>query len=102
MHPAFTVNSPEGEVWTREQVLAMWRARGIGHDHFERVAESVTVVRDVGIVKGREIVLPSADSVAGQRRRSGGQSVVRRFTNVWIWDDNRWTILARHANEQLR
>jgi ketosteroid isomerase-like protein len=100
MHPAFTVNSPEGEVWPRERVLAMWRARGIGHDRFERLAESVTVVREVGVVKGREIVQPSADSVAGQRRADGGQSVQRRFTNVWIWEGDRWSFLTRHANEQ--
>jgi hypothetical protein len=102
MHPAFTVNSPEGEVWSRERVLSMWRARGIGHDRFERVAESVTVVRDVGVVKGREIVQPSGDSVAGQRRADGGQVVMRRFTNVWIWEGDRWRFLTRHANEQSR
>lgn len=100
MHPAFTVNSPEGEVWPRERVLAMWRVRGIGHDRFERLAESVTVVREVGVVKGREIVQPSVDSVAGQRRADGGQSVLRRFTNVWIWEGDRWRFLTRHANEQ--
>jgi hypothetical protein len=100
MHPAFTVNSPEGEVWSRERVLAMWRARGIGHDRFERIAESVTVVREVGVVKGREIVQPSVDSIAGQRRADGGQSVLRRFTNVWIWEGDRWRFLTRHANEQ--
>jgi ketosteroid isomerase-like protein len=102
MHPAFTVNSPEGEVWPRERVLAMWRARGIGHDRFERVPESVTVVREVGVVKGRETVMPSVDSVAGQRRADGGQPVVRRFTNVWIWEGERWRFLTRHANEQPR
>lgn len=100
MHPALTVNSPEGELWPREKVLAMWRNRGIGHDRFERTPESVTLVRDVGVVQGREIVQPSVDSVAGQRRRDGGTPVVRRFTNVWLWDQGRWRLLARHANEQ--
>lgn len=100
MHPAFTVNSPEGEVWPREKVLAMWRNRGIGHDRFERFPESVTLVRDVGIVEGREIVAPSIDSVAGQRRHDGGKPVLRRFTNIWIWEGQRWRFLARHANEQ--
>lgn len=100
MHPAFTVNSPEGEVWGRSRVLAMWRSRGIGHDRFDRVAESVIVVRDVGIVEGREIVQPSVDSVAGRRRNDGGRPAMRRFTIVWIWDEGRWRFLARHANEQ--
>ena len=99
MHPAFAVNSPEGEMWPREKVLALWRNRGIGHEHFERVAESVTLVKNIGIVAGREIVQPSPDSLAGQRRHDGGQRVMRRFTNVWLWDGGRWWFLARHANE---
>ena len=99
MHPAFTVNSPEGEVWPREKVLTLWRNRGIGHEHFERTVESVTLVKNIGIVAGREVVQPSPDSLAGQRRHDGGQRVMRRFTNVWLWDGGRWWVLARHANE---
>jgi hypothetical protein len=99
MHSAFTVNAPEGEVWPREKVLTLWRNRGIGHDHFERTVESITLVKDIGIVAGREIVQPSPDSLAGQRRHDGGQRVTRRFTNVWLWDSGRWWFLARHANE---
>jgi hypothetical protein len=99
MHPAFAVNSPEGEMWAREKVLTLWRNRGIGHEHFERVVESVTLVKNTGIVAGREIVQPSPDSLAGQRRHDGGRPVMRRFTNVWLWDGGRWWFLARHANE---
>ena len=99
MHPVFIVNSPEGEVWPGTKVLAMWRNRGIGHDHFERFVESVTLENNVGTVAGREIVQPSADSVAGKRRHDGGVPVTRRFTNVWLWEDGRWRFFARHANE---
>jgi hypothetical protein len=98
MHAQFTVNSPEGEVWSRAKTLALWRNRGIGHDHFERTLESVVLLANVGIVAGREIVQPSADSVAGKRRHDG-QPVRRRFTNVWLWDEGRWWFVARHANE---
>lgn len=99
MHPAFQVNSPEGEMWPREKVVAMWRNGGIGHDRFDRTVESVILDGDVGVVAGRETVQPSADSIAGQRRTDGGRSVQRRFTNVWLWKDGRWQFLARHANE---
>jgi hypothetical protein len=99
MHPAFAVNSPEGEIWSREKTLALWRSRGIGHDRFDRVAESVILDGDVGVVAGREVVEPSTDSLAGQRRADGGKAVGRRFTNVWLWKDGRWWFLARHANE---
>lgn len=99
MHASFTVNGPEGQIWPRAQVLSLWRSRGIGHDHFERMAERVTLVKNVGIVAGHEVVQPSADSAAGERRHDGGQRVRRRFTNVWLWDEGRWWFLARHANE---
>ena len=98
MHPAFIVNSPEGEIWPRARVLSMWRNRGIGHDLFERTVESVTLAKDIGIVAGRELVQPSADSVAGKRRHDGAR-VVRRFTNVWLWENGSWRFVARHANE---
>lgn len=101
MHPRFQVNSPEGEIWSRDKTLMLWRNRGIGHDRFERFVESATLDGSVGVVAGREIVQPSSDSIAGQRRADGGQPVERRFTNVWLWKDGRWWFLARHANEKV-
>src|SRR5687767_7721106 len=71
MHPKFAVSSPEGEMWSRQKVLAMWRDRGIGHDRFERTVENVILVKSVGVVSGHELVQPSTDSVAGQRRHDG-------------------------------
>lgn len=99
MHPAFIVNSPEGQIWPRRQVIEMWRNGGIGHDRFERTVEAVVIDGDVGVVAGREIVQPDPDSVAGKRRADGGKPVGRRFTNVYLWKDGRWWFLARHANE---
>lgn len=100
MHPQFMVNSPEGEVWSREKVLSMWRSRGIGHDRFERTVEQVRIAGDLGIVMGREIVAPSTDSVAGERRHDGAKPVERRFTNIWIWQNDKWWFVGRHANER--
>lgn len=102
MHPAFQVNSPEGEMWSREKTLALWRNRGIGHDRFDRFVETVALDGDVGVVAGREIVQPSADSLAGRRRADGGLAVERRFTNVWLWKGGRWWFFARHANEKVK
>lgn len=99
MHPMFMVNSPEGEVWPREKVLSMCRSSAIGHDSFGRAVEQVKIVHDVGIVMGREIVAPSVDSVAGQRRRHSAKHIERRFTNVWLWQNDKWWFLSRHANE---
>lgn len=100
MHPSFVVNSPEGEMWSRERTVTLWRNRGIGHDRFERVVESVTLAGNTGVVAGRELVQPSTDSIAGKRRHDGGRPVQRRFTNIWVWQDGRWWFFARHANER--
>lgn len=101
MHPAFQVNSPEGEMWSRDKTLALWRDRGIGHDRFDRFVESASLDGDVGVIAGREIVQPSSDSIAGKRRADGALPVERRFTNVWLWKDGRWWFFARHANEKV-
>lgn len=53
MHPRFAVNAPEGEIWSRERTVALWRNRGIGHDRFDRVVENVILDGDVGVVAGR-------------------------------------------------
>lgn len=100
MSPEFLVNGPEGEIWDRRKTVDLWRSRGIGHDHFERTIERATISGDVGIVMGREIVQPSTDSLAGQRRHDGGKAVNRRFTNVWLWKNGSWHFHARHANER--
>jgi hypothetical protein len=102
MHPAFQVNSPEGEMWSRSKTIELWRNRGIGHDRFDRTVESVILDGDVGVVAGRETVQPSVDSLAGKRRDDGAQPVERRFTNIWLWKDGRWWFLARHANEKVK
>jgi len=88
-------------MWSRERTLTLWRNRGIGHDRFERFVESVMLDGPVGVVPGREIVQPFADSLAGLRRADGGRPVERRFTNVWLWKDGRWWFFARHANEKV-
>ena len=100
--PDFHVNSPEGDVGTRERMLGRFSKRQVGHDAFNRIVESATITGNVGVVMGREVVIPSADSIAGQRRHAPSAPVLRRFTNVWLWQAGAWKWLARHANEVVR
>jgi len=96
----FMVNGPEGDIVTRERMVGRFRNREVGHDSFSRTVEKISITGNVGIVMGSESVTPSPDSLAGQRRANGGKPVYRRFTNVWLWQDNSWKWLMRHANER--
>lgn len=59
---------------------------------FEREVEVVLVKGDVAVAMGGEVVVPSGQSP------DAGKTIRRRFTNVWIKEDGRWRLMARHAS----
>jgi ketosteroid isomerase-like protein len=93
----FVINNPLGETGTGERMVARFRSGEIAHEQFERLIERLSITGDVGVVMGREIVQPSPSSLEGGGIERG--TVLRRFTNVWLWRDGGWRWLARHANE---
>jgi ketosteroid isomerase-like protein len=86
----FTVNTPNNDVsdGTRGRV----RRGEISYSSFVRVAEAVLVRGDVVIVMGRETVVPKAPTP------HAGQTIQRRYTNIWMKRDGEWHLSARHAN----
>lgn len=94
--PDLLINAPTGRVLTREQFLAMMRDGRIGAEDFERTVESVRISGNIGVVMGREVFTPTAQSELG--RRYGALPLDRRYTNVYRRDHGRWLWLARHAN----
>lgn len=60
---------------------------------FTREVEHLTIRGDVVISMGNETVVP-----AGDLPRSG-ETVKRRYTNIWMRVDGGWKLIARHANE---
>jgi hypothetical protein len=60
---------------------------------FTREVEHITVRGDIVISMGSETVVP-----AGDLPRSG-ETVKRRYTNIWMKVDGVWKLIARHANE---
>ena len=59
---------------------------------FERKSESVRVDGDLAIIMGAETVRPTAGAPMA------GQTIQRRFTNIWRRGDRTWRLYARHAN----
>jgi len=88
----FVVNNPDNQI-----VLAkpdpldrpvMQRPR----TSFTRDVEHITVNGDVVISMGNETVVPAGDLP------SSGETVKRRYTNIWMKVDDGWKLIARHAN----
>lgn len=95
-HPDLHINAPTNEVLGREEFLRRLDQRVIAFENHRRVPEEVYITGNVGIVMGREEVLPTATSESG--KLFGQRELARRYTNVYIKEDGEWRFLARHAN----
>ena len=89
--PDFMVNSPFNMVFIGGQV-GLVSAGIISYSSFIRNIEHVMVLKDVVINMGSETVIPSGlDPMAGQ-------TIQRRYTNIWVKEKGDWILVARHAN----
>lgn len=89
--PDFMVNSPFNMVFMGGQV-GLVSAGIISYSSFIRNIEEVMVLKDVVITMGSETVIPSGlDPMAGQ-------TIQRRYTNIWVKEKGDWILVARHAN----
>lgn len=89
----FTVNAPNNAVTQggRNQVLSLVENGFIDYVVFNREVEAVVIHGDTAIVMGHETVNPRG------RAPFAGQTVQRRFTNVWLKREGRWQLTARQA-----
>ncbi len=90
----FTVNAPTNEVVIgKRAVLDTFIHRGvINFSSFERAIELMRVDGDFAFIMGAETVQPTGDAPLS------GQTVHRRFTNIWKNEAGTWRLFARHAN----
>ena len=83
----FFVINPFGEVYTRTEVMGALASGQRPYRSLERETEDVRMLGEVAVSRGMERVVPA-----------GTDDVVhRRFTHVWVWREDRWQLLARHA-----
>ncbi len=87
-----TVNSPNNKV-TRggKTVLELVRSGAIKYSSYVPEIESVLIHGNAVIVMGREMVIRTGTPDAGQ-------TVRRRYTNIWMKRKGRWLLTARHAS----
>lgn len=96
MHPNYILNGPANVVRRRPELVAMLARGAMGSENFTRLVEGVAITGNVGIVMGSEVVTPSPDS--NLARLHPGQTLNRRYTNVFLWEGGRWRFLARQAS----
>ena len=89
--PKMVVNTPANIVGTVEGTKALLRSGNLNYLSFERNIEKITFYDNVAIVMGGEKVKPQG------KQMNAGKIVSRRFTNVWMYSNNSWSIIARQA-----
>ena len=88
-----TVNNPQNQISRgRKEVLDRVRSGLLKYSSFVREIESVGFYGDTVIVMGLEVVIPIGDTPRA------GQTLRRRFTNIWMKSKGTWMLTARHAN----
>jgi ketosteroid isomerase-like protein len=89
----FTVNNPSNEIFKGgAEVVNQVRAGNIKHSSFIREIETILLHGNTVIVMGLETVKPIGNAPGA------GQTLRRRFTNIWMKKKDRWLLTARHAN----
>jgi ketosteroid isomerase-like protein len=95
----FTVNAPAFPgTPLRSVVLKLEAAKSgirngvIDHSLFESNLEEIMVFKDLVITMGSERIKPIGNAPMT------GQTVSRRYTQVWMKRNGEWKLIARHAN----
>jgi hypothetical protein len=88
---SMVVNTPANVVGTVDGTKAQLRAGNLNYLSFERDIERISFTDNVAIVMGGERIKPQG------KQMNAGKQVTRRFTHVWLYKNNNWSIIARQA-----
>jgi hypothetical protein len=95
MHPNYIVNSPVNRIVRKDQLIELLSEGKIASDAIERTIEATAITGNVGIVMGRETIKPKPNSELGLAH--GVKTLERRFTNVFVFEEGNWRLLARQS-----
>jgi ketosteroid isomerase-like protein len=89
----FIVNAPSNQILSNRSAVLDWFRKGMTtRSSYERSIEQIRVDGDMAIVMGAETLKPTGNAP------QAGQTVRRRFTNIWKKEGDTWRLWARHAN----
>ncbi|NEU09764.1 nuclear transport factor 2 family protein [Flavihumibacter sp. R14] len=91
MSPKIVVHNPENKIVGLREVINRVKQGKIDYEKFERLIERVTFNNNTAIVMGKEIIKPKGST------SNAGKTVTRRFTNIWLKENNRWWLIARQS-----
>ena len=87
------VNNPRYTVTNgKPALMALIKTGSIHYLSFVREIEKITFQGEMAIVMGKETVKPDGNAPGA------GQTILRRYTNIWMKSKSRWLLIARHAN----
>ncbi len=90
---SFTVNNPQNQIVRgSEGVFELIRKGVIKYSSFVREVEAVVIDGNTAIAMGSETVKPIGTAP------DAGQTVYRRYTDIWMKKQGKWLLTARHAN----
>jgi ketosteroid isomerase-like protein len=84
----FKVNNPFNQIDRADRI----RTGAVTYSSFTREPETVLIHGNTVIVMGRELVVPKGNSP------DAGETINRRYTNIWMKRSGKWRLVARHAS----
>lgn len=89
--PELIVNAPINHNVTLEDIKRMTRLGKIDVSYSKKMIETITFIKDMAVVMGQDIIKPQGGM------KDAGKTVTRRYTDVWIKAQNKWTLIIRQA-----
>lgn len=91
MSPDFVVHAPTNRILTFNQLKHLIRTGEVDMELFERITEKVTFIENIAIAMGNETLNPTG------KMPNAGKTVKRRYTNIWMKNNNVWQLVARQS-----
>ena len=87
------VNNPRYAITDgKAALMALVKSGNIHYSSFIREIETIRFQGETALVMGKETVKPDGNAPGA------GQTILRRFTNIWMKSQDKWRLVARHAN----
>ena len=85
------VNAPSNSVVDLNMAMEALKLGYIDYTSYEQKIDEIKIIENIGIVMGLETVMPTG--LTGK----AGTTEKRRFTDIWMYKNNQWVMIARQA-----